>query len=143
MRSYGQKSKWVTMSTVWNSIRQTHQAPPWVDAVWNTFAVPKSSFVFWLAIQRLLTKDRMVRFGLEMDKRCLLCGHGRESASHLLTCCTCTKEIFDKCPIRLNNNWSYYTQGNFLDSQATDASPGVKIRKNLTSLFIATAIYYI
>ncbi|XP_074297603.1 uncharacterized protein LOC141628345 [Silene latifolia] len=50
--------------------------------------MPKHSFIGWLAIQgRLLTKDRLVRFGVIQDATCDMCLNHAEDQSHLLYHC--------------------------------------------------------
>ncbi|XP_074271306.1 uncharacterized protein LOC141595239 [Silene latifolia] len=61
---------------------------PWHPVVWNRFNMPKHAFIGWLAIQgRLLTKDRLVRFGVIQDGACDMCLDHAEDHSHLLYHC--------------------------------------------------------
>ncbi|XP_074314393.1 uncharacterized protein LOC141649604 [Silene latifolia] len=47
---------------------------PWYPIIWNRLNLPKHSLIGWLAIQsRLLTKDRLVRFGIITDGACDMC----------------------------------------------------------------------
>ncbi|XP_074362194.1 uncharacterized protein LOC141702406 [Apium graveolens] len=58
----------IKISNIWDSIHASNALVPWTDFVWNGFSVPKCSFITWLAIlSRLLTKDRMVLFGIQVD----------------------------------------------------------------------------
>ncbi|KAK1384247.1 hypothetical protein POM88_021982 [Heracleum sosnowskyi] len=134
----GHQSKWVTLSLIWNSIRRIGQAPPWVNAVWSEYSIPKNSFFFWLAIQnRLLTKDRMRRFGMQVNENCTLCGVSRENAAHLFTTCRFSRNIFEACPIDLLHNWQDYMLGRFFPSTVS------KVQEQVAFLFIASAIYYV
>lgn len=98
-------SKWVNISYIWNSIRRTVQPSPWIEVVWSPFAVPKSAFFFWLVVlNRLLIRDKMRRFGMITDERCLLCATGIEMASHIFTVCNFAKKIFNACSVQLTQN---------------------------------------
>lgn len=84
----GKLPRFVSMATIWNSIRERGGSPPWVKAVWHGLAIPKCSFTLWLALKnRLLTKDRMLRFGMSTDSRCILCKNATESNGHLFGNC--------------------------------------------------------
>ncbi|XP_074300984.1 uncharacterized protein LOC141632329 [Silene latifolia] len=61
---------------------------PWLSLVWNKTSIPKHSFIGWLAIQeRLLTKDRLLKFGVISDGLCFLYHHYLETHQHLLYDC--------------------------------------------------------
>lgn len=78
----------VTLSSIWHSIRDTGAAPRWLAAVWHRLAIPKCSFILWLAFRnRLFTRDRMALMGMQVDQRCVLCGFHQESTLHLFDSC--------------------------------------------------------
>ncbi|XP_056695636.1 uncharacterized protein [Spinacia oleracea] len=46
----------------------------WKRLICNSHASPKSTFIMWLAVQnRLATKDRLIRWQLNIDGACGLC----------------------------------------------------------------------
>ncbi|XP_074361813.1 uncharacterized protein LOC141701996 [Apium graveolens] len=59
----------IKISDIWNSIRTSNDLMPWADFVWNSFSIPKCSFITWLAIlNRLLTRDRMLMLACKLIK---------------------------------------------------------------------------
>lgn len=84
----GLQSKHVKLSLIYSSIRVSNQPVGWCGSVWGSLNVPKCAFVKWLAIKnRLLTKDMMLAFGMQVDPTCVLCGLERESVHHLFSTC--------------------------------------------------------
>ncbi|XP_074304161.1 uncharacterized protein LOC141638873 [Silene latifolia] len=78
-----------------------HLKVPWSSFVWNRVAIPKVTFINWLYINhRLLTKDRMGRFGIVSDGLCFLCGSADETMDHLFFYCW-----FSRCCLRLVQLW--------------------------------------
>ncbi|XP_074305404.1 uncharacterized protein LOC141640532 [Silene latifolia] len=61
----------------------------WLPLVWNRLSLPKDNFICWLFIQhRLMTKDRLTRFGVLNDGLCYLCGLAPETHDHLFFYCS-------------------------------------------------------
>ncbi|XP_074305781.1 uncharacterized protein LOC141641002 [Silene latifolia] len=55
----------------------------WCPLIWNKLNLPKHSFIGWLAVQhRLLTKDRLMQFGIITDGLCDLCMAHPETHQH-------------------------------------------------------------
>lgn len=67
--------KWVKCSSIYHSIRSRVNPPDWVDIIWHSYSIPRCSLTLWLMLKnRLLTKDRMLRFCLNVeDENCVLC----------------------------------------------------------------------
>jgi len=56
----------------------------WHDIVWFKNAVPRHSFLLWMAVQqKLTTQDRLHRFGIHGPNRCSLCLRNNEDHNHL------------------------------------------------------------
>ncbi|XP_074271538.1 uncharacterized protein LOC141595469 [Silene latifolia] len=73
----------------------------WIHTIWNKHITPKHSFIGWLAVQhRLLTKDRLLRFGLNIDGYCDLCLDQPEDQQHILYLCK-----FSTCCWDLLKDW--------------------------------------
>ncbi|XP_074265773.1 uncharacterized protein LOC141588218 [Silene latifolia] len=65
----------------------------WRFLCWNTLNIPKCSFVFWeFLLQRLPTRDRLIRRGLSIDPTCPICLSIAENHYHL----------FYDCPFSVN-----------------------------------------
>ncbi|XP_074297044.1 uncharacterized protein LOC141627718 [Silene latifolia] len=82
-----------------------HQAKVnWYPMVWNRIALPKHNFIAWLyAWGRLLTKDRMMQYGISLDGTCDLCGLFNESRDHLFFDCVFSEEC-----LQLLGRWLGY-----------------------------------
>lgn len=56
----------------------------WHGLVWHKKNISRHSFIFWLAIkEKLLTKDKLLRFGLIRRATCVLCETEDENVDHL------------------------------------------------------------
>lgn len=132
----GRRRKSVSLSSIWSSFRESSPLVPWFDIVWNSFSIPKCSFIFWLAIRnRLLTRDRMLSFGMQVDSSCVLCGGGPESIYHILSTCPYFDLIRGACPVQIVTDWRLCQAGNFFMSDVS------RPRRLIGSLFMASAIY--
>lgn len=85
-----------------NQIREVSEELPF-DIIWMKGVTRKMQFCFnKLAIGRLLTKDRLVRFGLLVeDCFCILCATGIESANHLFFQCPVFRVIWGRQQAKL------------------------------------------
>lgn len=65
----------------------------WATVVWENWALPKHSFVLWLAVLgKLRTKDRL--HFIPADTNCVLCGQDLESHCHLFFKCQWTSSLW-------------------------------------------------
>lgn len=123
----------VTTSTVWNSIRRRASGPAWLQVLWHSLHIPKCTFILWLGLKnRLLTRDRMLQFGMNTDPACLLCSTSNESALHLLTQCHFSRQILDCSPLPITQDWI---------ADLNTATPNLLLQLNF--LFIGVAFYHI
>lgn len=126
-------SQQVSISTIWDSIRRRTVSPPWLQILWHSLHIPKCSFILWLALKnRLLTFDRMLQFGMNVDPHCKFCTTSHESAQHLLLHCSYTQQIFINSPLPIGPDWI---------SDIQDTSPNITLKINY--LFIGAAFYHI
>ncbi|KAG7536847.1 Reverse transcriptase zinc-binding domain [Arabidopsis suecica] len=80
---------------VWNKIRDPKPLVPWYQLVWHKARIPKHAFTVWLFIlNRNPTLDRLVRWGCDVEKTCLLCGEEEESRDHLFFQCSYSAGIW-------------------------------------------------
>lgn len=106
--------------------------------MWNTFNIPKCSFITWLVVKnRLLTRDRMNLFGMTMDQSCVLCRNGVESINHLLTSCLYFNLMRSVIPFQVNADWARWQQGDFF------LSPLTAKFKAIAGLHLTTCVYSI
>lgn len=112
--------------------------PAWTKLVWHQLAIPKCSFTLWLALKdRLLTKERMHRFGMHTDLSCMLCNNAIESNEHLFSSCTYTVEVMTDQSFPFTMNWMSY-----LNAQVTLGS-FTHTKTLLAYTFLAVAMFYI
>ena len=57
---------------------------PWAKLVWFSYGIPRQSFLTWLVLlDRCPTRDRLLRWGMNVDDVSLLCNNAPESRNHL------------------------------------------------------------
>lgn len=128
----------VSTSSIYNSFIDHRPCPPWLPFVWSRFRIAKHSFTAWLIMkERLLTKDRMHAFHLNVNHLCLLCGVSNEDHQHLFSTCIYSRNILNACPLAVSTSWSDMCDGRFFTT-VTDS-----MRTNIGYLFVAAAFYNI
>lgn len=126
----------VKVSTIWQSIRSNAIAPAWLSSVWHDLSIPKCAFTFWLALKgRLLTKDRMQRFRMDIDLKCVLCQHAIETHDHLFGTCQYITEILNANSFNFTGIWGSYMNGQYMLGNITG------IRKRVGLLYLAVSVY--
>lgn len=94
-----QASNVFSASKTWRHLNPTGPKVGWYDAIWFKGRIPKHAFISWVNVRhRLHTRDRLIRWGLNVPSTCLLCNSFDESRQHL---------FFD-CPFAANI-WSFFT----------------------------------
>ncbi|XP_019240895.1 PREDICTED: uncharacterized protein LOC109220885 [Nicotiana attenuata] len=69
----------------------------WKGLMFGNAARPKAKFTLWLQMQnRLLTVDRLKKWGIQGEDRCSLCEKEEETRDHIYVECTYTKEVIGK-----------------------------------------------
>ncbi|XP_009767488.1 uncharacterized protein [Nicotiana sylvestris] len=89
----------------------------WRCLMFQNNARPKAIFIMWLQNHgRLLTKDRLKRWGLHMDETCVLCQADKETREHLFAECSYANILWNKLSIWAQvhsivpNTWIQYFQ---------------------------------
>lgn len=83
-------------SKTWDSRNPPPPSVPWYSSVWFKGNIPKHSFIVWVtAWNRLPTRDKLRRWGLNMPATCLLCGSSDETRDHLLFSCSYSLEFWN------------------------------------------------
>ncbi|XP_074298021.1 uncharacterized protein LOC141628823 [Silene latifolia] len=95
------QSKYVpAMGYEWLKDRKT--AVTWSKWIWNEQVVPKHQFVGWLyAHGAMRTKDKLIKYGIEVDDSCLLCNQAAESLDHLLCDCIYSRRVVQEVSQRM------------------------------------------
>ncbi|KAK7273832.1 hypothetical protein RIF29_14896 [Crotalaria pallida] len=78
----------------------------WSKIVWNSAAIPKHCFIFWLAVQdRLKTKSNLL-YAHNLDPICVLCAGAFEDREQLFFHCPWSKELLGQvCDWLGVDNW--------------------------------------
>ncbi|XP_019087642.1 PREDICTED: uncharacterized protein LOC109127430 [Camelina sativa] len=88
-KASGNYSHTFSSKETWEQVRHRSLLVPWADIVWFKQHVPRYSFIAWLAmLNRLPTRDRLHRWGMNVPISCVLCSSGVESHA----------QIFFECP---------------------------------------------
>ncbi|XP_019085551.1 PREDICTED: uncharacterized protein LOC109126452 [Camelina sativa] len=73
----------------WEQLRVHNPLVPWSEVIWFKEHVPRYSFIAWLAmLNRLPTRDRLRRWGMNIPATCVLCSNGEEDHNHLFFECS-------------------------------------------------------
>ncbi|XP_074300723.1 uncharacterized protein LOC141632032 [Silene latifolia] len=73
----------------------------WYPLIWNKTMLPRHAFIGWLIVQgRLMTRDRLFKFGITTDMVCAICSSHNETHQHLFSDCTYSTLCWD-----LLNGW--------------------------------------
>ncbi|XP_021861687.2 uncharacterized protein [Spinacia oleracea] len=77
-----------SIQKMYKHLRHYSSTVQWKRITCNSKATPKAIFVTWLALlNRLATKDRLVKWNLNVDKQCVLCQEKEETVQHLFFEC--------------------------------------------------------
>ncbi|KAL3514106.1 hypothetical protein ACH5RR_026823 [Cinchona calisaya] len=91
------------------AVREAGTTVEWWKIVWYKRHVPRATFVMWLLCKRrLMTKDRMKAWGIQVNTMCVLCRQQEESMEHHFLECSITSRIWQKIQkLCLVYRWSY------------------------------------
>ncbi|XP_074266664.1 uncharacterized protein LOC141589943 [Silene latifolia] len=128
-----------SISLVYSWLSGSQVTVPWIPYVWNRLALPKVNFINWLFIQgRLLTKDRLAKFGVINDGICFLCGTMQETSLHLFFECPFSLRCLHLLQTRLGFFWTVDVIANSLNWREKSL-----LRKKIILAAIASLVYYI
>lgn len=72
----------------WSVLRPRENAVDWYSSVWFKGATPRHAFNMWTAnLDRLPTKARLSRWGMNIDNTCGVCSLHQETRDHLFLSC--------------------------------------------------------
>lgn len=96
----GQVCKWKSgkfiVADVSNEIRVCKEKVAWCKLVWNN-TVPKHAVIAWMVILgRVPTFDRLKKWVIIVDDKCVLCNCDAESRNHLFFECSFSNEIWSR-----------------------------------------------
>ncbi|XP_062099834.1 uncharacterized protein LOC133805685 [Humulus lupulus] len=81
----------------------------WCSEVWGRLNIPKLSIILWLAmLDRLKTKQRLLRFQMVNNSLCLFCDIHEESVTHLFFDCHLSKRCIQQ--VKAKMQWAAQTE---------------------------------
>jgi hypothetical protein len=93
-------------SETWDKLRVRNPEVVWWKLVWFSQAIPKHSFLLWLACcDAIVTKHEMFGWGYIRAANCLFCHGCMEDRDHLFFCCSFSRRVWravmaiDECQI--------------------------------------------
>ncbi|XP_010446053.1 PREDICTED: uncharacterized protein LOC104728823 [Camelina sativa] len=95
----------------WEILRPRQDPPPGTEQVWFKGGIPRHAFMMWLMHQdRLPTRERLIRWGLQTKPKCCLCGLYLETREHLFLRCEVSDEFWSAVTRRLGYRpFSFHT----------------------------------
>lgn len=86
--------------------RALHAPPPevfWHKVVSFAGRIPKHAFISWVAARnRMVTRDRLISWGLQVPAVCVLCNGQNESRQHLFFDCAFSTQVWSHFLSRMN-----------------------------------------
>ncbi|XP_039010226.1 uncharacterized protein LOC120138908 [Hibiscus syriacus] len=75
----------VNATWIWGEMFEKWPRVPWQRIIWFPMHTPKHAIIAWLAVlDRLHTKDRLLKMNIMVDPVCVICGNALESRNHSL-----------------------------------------------------------
>ncbi|XP_074305379.1 uncharacterized protein LOC141640499 [Silene latifolia] len=92
-----------TVSSGYHWMQGSHPPVLWYKDVWDTWLLPKYSFIAWLIQRKALnTRVKLHRLGLCLSDHCVLCEVGKETHDHLFTECDYSARVIAGVEERLH-----------------------------------------
>lgn len=131
-----------SVRSVWDAMRMRGNLESWYRIVWFRKAIPRHSFLLWLAIQGgIYTQDRLMAFGISGCSRCVLCGCSVEDIDHLFFQCSFSTQIWTSVLAMCGLDWSsrdWLQTVEWMDQYTSDSLCHLLVR-----LSLAASVYYI
>lgn len=103
----------------------------WHKAVWFADRVLKHSFIAWIAARdRMVTRDKLIRWGLSVPSACVLCSGNDENRQHLFFDCLFSSQVwlFFVSRLQLNPPLGFMEVLRWLKSPSRDRNVTLIIR---------------
>ncbi|KAK4720344.1 hypothetical protein R3W88_010577 [Solanum pinnatisectum] len=73
------------------------QRPDWKCLMFNNAARPKAYFTMWPMLNKKLAMvDRLAKWGVEVNKTCILCKKAEETIEHLIIECQFARKLWER-----------------------------------------------
>ncbi|XP_020266294.1 uncharacterized protein LOC109841766 [Asparagus officinalis] len=132
------------ISVLYHELLPISQQVPWHNTVWDQLCYPKHSFISWLAVlNKLLTKDRLMKRGLTNIGSCCLCsGAVLEDRNHLFFSCAYSSEVWNGIMCWLHFSWKSCEWDHILEWFCTKLR-GKGFKQGIKRMALTAAIYNI
>lgn len=127
----------------WESIRFRGESKPWGKLIWKSPNIPKCSFIAWLgAHHKLITLDRVKRWGIALSNRCFLCKEEEKDIDHLFFECKFLSKIWNDARRMIGVEGDYRSWDEWL-SWVVLCFRGKGLRHQVGRLMFCVIVYHI
>ncbi|XP_039041120.1 uncharacterized protein LOC120179648 [Hibiscus syriacus] len=85
-----------SIKDIWLLIRNKEENVTWHKLIWFPLHISKYSIITWMAfLDRLPTKDRLIRMRFNIDDKCVFCNDLLETRDHLFLHCALASSLWD------------------------------------------------
>ncbi|XP_074289017.1 uncharacterized protein LOC141614161 [Silene latifolia] len=92
-----------TVNSGYEWLRHKEQKVGWAKLVWNSWSLPKHSFLAWLIFRNALNvREKLFRHGITTMNECCICHDAEETVTHLFQQCEYAKLIIAGVSLRMN-----------------------------------------
>ncbi|XP_019237338.1 PREDICTED: uncharacterized protein LOC109217530 [Nicotiana attenuata] len=97
LETYVEKGKY-SIKKAYISQMQQYAKPSWKSLYLTKGLMPRHQFIMWMALhQKLATVERVIKWGINVAKECVLCTSGKdETMEHLFFECAYSKFVWDQ-----------------------------------------------
>nr|XP_004240331.1 uncharacterized protein LOC101255200 [Solanum lycopersicum] len=102
---------------IYDYLRGEKTKPEWRCLMNKNAARPKATFTLWILLNRkLATVDRLAKWGMALDKTCVLCKSADESIDHMFIQCQYAGEVWERLLRWIDNHsnrprtWTQFIQ---------------------------------
>lgn len=82
-------------SETWKALHPIPATVFWHKAIWFTDRIPKHAFIAWVAARdRMVTRDKLIGWGLLVPSSCVLCQGHDENRQHLFFDCSYSSRVW-------------------------------------------------
>lgn len=82
-------------NATWRALHNYPTEVFWHKGVWFSGRIPKHAFITWIAARdRMVTRDRLIHWGLRVPANCVLCSFHEESRHHLFFECDFSSQVW-------------------------------------------------
>ncbi|GJW16459.1 RNA-directed DNA polymerase, eukaryota, reverse transcriptase zinc-binding domain protein [Tanacetum coccineum] len=132
-----------TIKQAYKDLCDSSDVVKWHKMIWFTRNIPKHSFILWMAMQnRLVTQDKVRRWGLIDMMVCPLCKKDMDSYQHLFFQCEYSAEVWERIKVKAGIQTDK-TGWNDLVDDMSELYCGNSIDSIIRRLSLAACVYLI